>query len=404
MPIPSPFHDRTSALCRSNQWKDWSGYHAVRYFDVCHEPEYFAFREAAGMIDVTPLFKYEVRGPDAARLLSRMMVKDIGKLKVGMVTYCCWTDDRGKLIDDGTVTRLTEDHYRVTAADPSYHWLMRLARRMDVSIEDVSESLAAVAVQGPNARELLKACTRDYGGDCDLDALKFFRVTTCSFDGVPKPIDAWITRTGYTGDLGYEVWCAAEHAHAMWDRIMEAGQPYGLLPCGLDALDMTRIEAGFVMAGVDYFNCQHVTVDALTSTPYEAGLGWCVNLERDPFVGQAALAREAAEGSVWQFRGLELDRPELERLYEARGLPPHLPAEACREARPVYSGSRQVGQITSSSWSPILKRYLALATLETDYAVEGAELEVEHTIEYERLRVPATVHAPMFFNPSRKRG
>ena len=401
MPIPSPFHERTAPLCTSFRWKDWAGYIAVCSYDPCHEKEYFAFREAAGLIDVTPLFKYEVCGRDAARLLSRMMVKDISTVKVGVVTYCGWCDDAGKLIDDGTVARLDEDRYRVTAADPSYHWLMKLARGLDVTIEDSSEQLAALALQGPNAREVLRQCT-----DAEVDELGFFRVTNARFDGPSGSIEGWITRTGYTGDLGYELWVDREHALALWDQVMAAGRPYGLLPCGLDALDMTRIEAGFIMMGVDYFSAPTVMRGNLKSTPYEAGLGWCVNLDRKderPFIGQRALRAEKAAGSVWQFVGLEIDRVSVEELYARHGLPPVLPAAACRSALPVYCGTRQVGQVTSSTWSPILKQYIALATIETEYTRMGTALSVEHTVEYERCRVAATVRPSMFYNPSRKR-
>ena len=397
MPIPSPFHERTAPLCTSFRWKDWAGYIAVCSYDHCHEQEYFAFREAAGLIDVTPLYKYEVYGPDAARLLARMMVKDISKLKLGMVTYCGWCDDAGKMIDDGTVTCLDEDYYRVTAADPTYHWLEMLSRGLDVTIEDSSERLAALALQGPNARKILCGCT-----DANVDELKFFRVTTAKFDG----FDGWITRTGYTGDLGYEIWVENEHALALWDQLMAAGRDYGILPAGLDALDMTRIEAGFIMLGVDYFSSPTVILESLKSTPYEAGLGWCVNLDREdgrPFIGQQALRAEKANGSVWQLMGLEIDRVSVEQLYQRHGLPPVLSAEACRDLLPIYRGGDQVGQVTSNTWSPILKQYIALATLQTRFAAPGTVLQVEHTIEYERCRVKATVRPMPFFNPERKR-
>ncbi|MCG6871634.1 MAG: aminomethyltransferase family protein [Gammaproteobacteria bacterium] len=394
MPLPSPFHARTAPLCTSQRWKDWAGYLAVCRFDHCHEKEYFAFREAAGLIDVTPLYKYEVHGPDARRLLARMMVRDIGKLAVGRVTYCCWCDDDGRMLDDGTVTRLDEDYYRVTAADPTFHWLQRLARGLSVTIEDSSAKLAALALQGPNAREILRACC-----DADLDELKFFRVTRARMD----ELAVWITRTGYTGDLGYEVWVENDSATRLWDILVHAGADWGLLPAGLDALDMTRIEAGFIMLGVDYFSSAHVIPDELKSTPFEAGLGWCVNLERDPFVGQRALVAEQQRGPAWQLRGLEMDWDVLRELYDRHGLPPNVPAEACRDALPVYQGGVQVGQATSNTFSPILKKFIALASIRSRWAQPGTELEIEHTVAYERCRVKATVVETPFFNPERKR-
>ncbi len=394
MPIPSPFHERTAPLCTSYRWKDWAGYYAVCSYDTTHDREYFAFREAAGMIDVTPLYKYEVRGPDAAALLSRMMVRDVRKLKVGRVGYTCWCDDAGKVVDDGTVSRLDEDYYRVTAADPTLHWLHGLARGYDVTIEDSSRRLAAVAVQGPTSRDVLASCS-----DAKLDKLRFFRVTRAELDG----LDVWISRTGYTGDLGYEIWVESDRAVALWDRLIDAGRAWGLEPAGLDALDMTRIEAGFVMLHVDYFSSTKVILESRKSTPYEIGLGWAVKLERAPFVGQAALAAEKRNGSVWQLVGLEMDWPELEALYERYDLPPALPAEACREPLPVYADGRQVGQVTSHTWSPILKRMIALASVRTPWTDEGTTLHVEHTVEYERHTVSARVTPTPFFDPPRKK-
>ncbi len=394
MPIPSPFHERTQPLCKSYRWKDWAGYYAVCSFDHSHEKEYFAFRESAGLIDVSPLFKYEVTGPEAADMLARMMVRDITRLKVGRVTYCCWCDDDGKVVDDGTITRLGEQHYRVTAADPSYHWLQRLARPFNVEIEDSSTRFGALALQGPTSRDILKASS-----DIDMDALRFFRVASGTVGGV----SAWVTRTGYTGDLGYEIWCESVDALPVWDALIDAGAAYGIRPAGLDALDLSRIEAGFIMLGVDYFSAPKVVIDARKSTPYEIGLGWTVQLDREPFMGQQALMRERENGSVWQFVGLELSWEELEALYDSYGLPPNLPARASRDPQPVYRGDRQVGQATSLAWSPILKKSLALASVRTPNAEPGTRLDIEHMVEYERRRVAATVVELPFYNPPRKR-
>jgi aminomethyltransferase len=394
MPIPSPFHERTRHLCTSYRWKDWSGYAAVCSFDTTHDREYFAFRESAGLLDVSPLFKYEVRGPDAARLLSRMLVRDVSKLAVGRVGYACWCDDRGKVIDDGTVARLDEDQFRLTAADPTLHWLQALARGFRVTLEDSSTRLAALALQGPTSRDVLRAAS-----DADLDALRFFGVTTARIDG----LDVWISRTGYTGDLGYEVWVERGGALRLWDALMAAGAPYGITPAGLDALDMTRIEAGFILLGVDYFSAPKVVLEARKSTPYELGLGWTVHLDRGTFVGREALAAEKARGPAWTLVGLEVSWAALEALYESYSLPPNLPPRASREGLPVYAEERQVGKVTSHTWSPILKKYIALASVEAPYAEPGAVLDLEHTVEFERRRVPATVVATPFFDPERKR-
>lgn len=398
MPIPSPFHERTSKLCTSYRWKDWSGYAAVCSYDSTHEREYFAFRESAGLLDVSPLWKYDVHGPDAAALLSRMMVRDVGKLKVGRVAYSCWCDDYGKVIDDGTVTRLAEDYYRVTAADPTLHWLLELGRGLRVSVEDSSARLAALALQGPRSRDILRAAS-----DADMDALKFFCATRAKLDG----LDVWITRTGYTGDLGYEVWCDRDEAVRLWDALIDAGGPHGIEPAGLDALDVSRIEAGFILLGVDYFSAPTVVLEARKSTPFEIGLGWCVDLDRTqqpPFIGGESLAAERRRGSTWALAGLEVAWEELEALYESYSLPPSLPATARRDGLPVYDDEgRQVGQVTSHTWSPILKKYIALASVLAPHAQPGTILQMEHTVEYQRRKVPAKVVKTPFFNPERKR-
>lgn len=395
MAIPSPFHPRTSALCKSLRWKAWSGYHAVCAYDTYPEREYYAFRYAAGLIDVTPLFKYEVHGPDAASFLAHVMVKNINNLKVGQVTYCCWCDDRGKLLDDGTVSRLADTYFRVTAADPGLAWLTRNVGPFDVQVEESTDTIAAVALQGPCSRDILKQAT-----DADIDSLRFFRLTEANIDG----LSAVITRTGYTGDLGYEIWVHNEHAVGLWDALMHAGRDYGMQPAGLDALDVTRIEAGFIMNGVDYFSANHCLIESRMSTPYETGLGWTVNLDREPFIGQSPLQEEKKRGPKRRFVGLELDWDEYERLHVKHNLPPAVCSEAWRNAVPVYtSRGEHVGQATSGAWSPTLKKNLALATIRASHAKVGTVLRMEVTVEYVRHTVAAVVSKRPFFDPPRKR-
>lgn len=395
MPVPTPFHPRTSELCTSMSWKEWAGYHAVRSFDTSYEREYYAIRNGAGLLDVSPLHKYELRGPDAAALLSRVTVRDLRRLDVGRVTYLCWCDDDGKILDDGTVARLGEDRFRLTAAEPALAWLHRLARRYEVTIEDHSESLAALAVQGPTSRDVLAvACEQS------LDSLRFFGITSARLGGAPVEL----SRTGYTGDLGYEVWVPRQHALSVWDAIVEAGRDRRLVPIGLDALDVARIEAGFIMNGVEFHGANHCLVESRKSTPYELGLGWTVSLEREPFVGQAALRAERQRGSAWATVGLRMVWEEFEALCARQGLPPQVPAGAWREGVPVYDGSgRQVGRATSGAWSPTLKANLALASVRPPHHAPGTRLEVEVTVEHERHRVGTVVSRTPFFDPERKR-
>ncbi len=392
----TPFHDRTSALSSSFGWKEWAGYAAITSFDAHSEREYYAIRHAAGMLDVTPLYKYEIKGPDAGRLLSRTWSRDISAISVGRVVYGAMCDERGKCLDDGTVARLSANHYRVTTSEPWMHWWHRHSRGLDVQIEDSTGRIAALAVQGPKAREILKPLI-----GWDLDRMRFFRVRRTTFAG---SIPVWISRTGYTGDLGYEVWMDNENALAVYDAILEEGRPSGLEPIGLDALDVSRIEAGFVLQGIDYVSAKNCLIEGRKSSPTEAGLGWTVELEREPFVGQEALRAEAATGSKWALVGLEVSWQGIEEVYERYGLPPHLAPVACRDPVPIFdaSGHRQVGQVTSTTWSPVLKRYLCLGQVYAAFGKPGTKLRVEHTPEFERCRVNARVVETPFFNPPRK--
>lgn len=395
MPLPTPFFPRTSQLCTSLLWKDWAGYYAVRSYDTYMEREYYAFRHTAGLIDVTPLYKYEITGPDAAAFLSRVTVRNAVKLKIGQVVYLCWCDAAGKVIDDGTISRFADEHFRLTSAEPSLAWLSRFARGYQVTIEDVTDRLAALSIQGPTSRPVLAEAAQ-----IRLDDLKYFRFTSARIGGE----DVVISRTGYTGDLGYEVWVENAGAIAVYDAILAAGQPYGLLPAGLDAMDMTRLEAGFIMNGVDYYSANHCFLESRKSTPYELALGWTVDLERDAFNGQEALKAEKTRGPSRAMVGLVLDWSELESLFARQGLPPELRRGAWRDPVPVYDkAGRHVGQATSGTWSPLLKQNLALATVRAEHAAIGTELDMEVTVEYQRYRATARVTRKPFFDPPRKK-
>lgn len=397
MPIGSPFFERTSPLCTSMNWKDWSGYYAVCSFDTTHIPEYFAFRHAAGLIDVTPLFKYKVTGPDASAFLSRVTVKNIDKLAVGRVAYLCWCNDEGRVIDDGTVMHVSENEFFVTSADPSYLWLSRYTRGYDATIEDVTDEIAGLALQGPTSRDILRQCV-----DIDMDTLKFFGISEGKLNDIPVRV----SRTGFTGDLGYEIWTENEHAIKLWDALMTHGKNYNIKPAGLDALDMTRIEAGLILNGADYFNASHMLIEARMSTPYELGLGWTVNLKRSKFNGQAALAKEKEEGSKWATVGLDINWPELEIIYNRYGLPPEVDSHAWRTSIPLYDNNdhnKQIGYATSGTWSPSLKKNIAIATIQKGYDKAGTKIQFEVTVEHTRHTVSAIVGPTQFYNPDRKR-
>jgi aminomethyltransferase len=397
MPRKTALFERTADLMTSVAWKEWAGYAAPCNFDAHSEREYFAIRHSAGLLDLSPLAKYMVTGADAARYLARIWTRDITRLKPGRVAYGCMCDGDGKLLDDGTVACLDPETFRVTSSEAWLGWFERHSRGYQVEIEDCTDRLAALALQGPLSREILQVVT-----EVDLDAMRFFGVAAGSIAGV----HGWISRTGYTGDLGYEIWIACEDALTVYDALLVAGKPHYLEPIGLDALDVARIEAGFVMQGVDYISAQHCLIEARKSTPEDAGLGWTVNLEREGWIGREALVREQEQGPKWGLVGLELDWAEIEALHEEYGLPPHLSPMACRNAVPVYSeggaAEKPVGQATSSSWSPTLKRYLVLAQVHRKYAALGTRLSVEYTVEFERRTITGTVVERPFFDPERK--
>ncbi len=393
MPIGSAFHQRTLPLCESLNYRDWAGYYAVSAYETHHEHEYNAIRNAAALIDVSPLFKYIIEGRDATKLVDRLITRDATKLGVGQVIYTPWCDEQGKVIDDGTVSRLGEQRYRWTAADPSLRWFVQNAVGLDVSIEDVSETVAALAVQGPTSGALLSRVA-----ESDVKGLRYFRVTSGSIAGVSVDI----SRTGYTGDLGYEIWMPWHDANRVWDALTAAGARFDLRPAGMLALDVARIEAGLLLIEVDFFSSRKALIAAQQYSPYEMGLGRLVQLDKATFVGQSALRAEHARGPARQIVGLTVNWEEVETLYEKLQLPPQVPATASRAAVPVYRSGAQVGKATSTTWSPVLKKMIALATVEGDGARAGSRLEMEVTVEAVRHRVGATVTPTPFFNPPRK--
>jgi aminomethyltransferase len=390
----TPLHPRTSALCQGQNWRRWAGHVVASSYELQPQREYHAIRSAAALIDVSPLFKYRIAGPDAARLLDTVVTRDVSRCAVGQVLYTPWCDPAGKVIDDGTISRLDEELFRLTAAEPNLRWLHLNADRLRVSVKDESETVAALALQGPLSRDILNQVADPGPGD-----LRFFRLLETHIDGAAVTI----TRTGYTGDLGYEIWTAAADALRVWDAVTVGGGPYGLTPAGMLALDIARIEAGLLLISVDYVSANHALIPSQLSSPFELGLGWTVKLEKEHFVGRPALLRERERGARWHLRGLEVDWESLERVYSEFGLPPQIPGTAWRRSVPIYSGGKQVGYATSGTWSPTLKKYVALAHLQARYAEPGTELAMEVTAEHHRRRADARVVTTPFFDPARKR-
>jgi aminomethyltransferase len=394
MPIGTPFHTRTSTLCASQNWRTWSGYFVASSYDVVHDYEYHAIRNSAGLIDVSPLYKYDVRGRDALKLVNRVITRDAAKCAVGQALYSCLCEGDGAVIQDGTVFRLGQDHFRFHLADASLRWLQLNSIGMDVSIEEVSEQIAALALQGPNALRILYEIV-----DVELGQLRFFRFTFGKILDVP----AIVSRTGYTGDLGYEIWFGAEHAEPIWDLLMEKGKSFGIKPAGMLALDVARLEAGFILLEVDYIGAEKAMIVSQKYSPFEIGLGWTVDLNKHHFVGSVALRELNERAPSRQIVGLEINLSDYEYLFQQAGLPPQFPIAAWRGGAPVYKDERQVGHATTGGWSPTLKKYIALATLEQDFVETGTRLEIEVTVNYARKTAGVTVVKLPFYDPARKR-
>jgi aminomethyltransferase len=394
MPIGTAFHERTFPLCESLNYREWSGYYAASAYEPHHEHEYNAIRNAVALIDISPLFKYKLSGPDSTRLVDRIITRDVRKVAVGQVIYTPWCDEHGKVIDDGTVSRLEKNVYRWTAADPSLRWFTQNAVGLDVQIEDISESVAALALQGPTSGRLLKKLA----ADADIENLKYFRVTNAAIAGVTVEI----SRTGYTGDLGYEIWLPSSQAVKVWDALMETGRAFDIHPAGMLALDVARIEAGLLLIDIDFNSSKKALIEEQKYSPYELGLGRLVHLDKNRFVGQAALQDEQRRGHAREIVGLAIDWTEVEKLYEEVGLPPAVSPIASRVAVPVFKDGTQIGKSTSSTWSPTLKKMIALATIKREYAQPDTQLQFEITIESVRHWVAAKVVKTPFFNPKRK--
>jgi len=394
MAIGTAFHSRTSALCASQNWRVWSGYFVASSYETVHDYEYHSIRNTAALIDISPLYKYDVRGNDAVRLVNRVITRDAAKCALGQALYACLCDGAGKVIQDGTAFRLAEDHFRFHLADPGLRWLKLNAVGMNVEIQECSEAVAALALQGPNALNILQQAV-----DKDLSGLKFFRLTNAKINGTP----VLVSRTGYTGDLGYEVWLSCDQAEGIWDTLVAAGKNYGIKPAGMLALDVARLEAGFILLEVDYIGADKAVIPSQRYSPYEISLGWTVDLKKDHFVGHQALREESRRAPVRQIVGLEIDLQAYENLFQKAGLAPHIPLTAWRGGVPVYRDGKQVGQATTGGWSPALKKYVALATLHRGCTEIGSGVDMEVTVEHQRKTVAAKVAKLPFFDPPRKR-
>ena len=396
MSVGTAFYPRQEELNRKQVWGEWSGYLSAQVYADFHDIEYAAIREAAAVIDTSPLYKYRVHGPDAGRLLDRIVTRNVASLKVDHVLYTPWCDEDGKVLDDGTVTRLADDEYRVTAADPCHRWFLLNATGLDVEVEDISESLGALALQGKLSREVLEAATGE-----DWTGVGYFRHRRTAIAGV----DVSVTRTGYTGDRGYELWIPAEGALAVWDAVFAAGQPYGIHPVGIRAMDVARVEAGLILIEAEYTSAMHAIAPEQNYSPFEIGLGRLVHLDKPAvFTGRRALlAERAAGGPARRLVGLELEWAGIEAMYAKHGLAPLISPFVERAPVPVYKGDRRIGRATSITWGTTIKKMVGFGSVDAAHAKPGARLSVEYSVEGERGAVEATVVPLPFLDLERKR-
>ncbi len=395
MSVGTAFHPRTSQLNTKMAWSEWSGYFASQVYADFHDIEYNAIREAAALIDTSPLYKYVVSGRDAARLVDRVMTRDIAKLAVGRVVYTPWCDERGKVVDDGTVMRRSEDEFFWTAADPSYRWFEMNAHNLDVRIEDVSDDVAAVALQGPLSRAVLELATRT-----DWSDLRYFGTRRAEVGGVAVDV----SRTGYTGDLGYEIWVPNEAAVEVWDALWEAGADHGIRAAGIRALDLARVEAGLILIEAEYTSARHAIAPEQEYSPFEIGLGRFVELDKAEFVGKRALESEQrAGGPPRRLVGLELDWSGIEAMFAKHDLPPQISPTVHRDQVPVYKQGRLVGRATSVTWGQTVKKMIGFGSIPPSVAAPGSRVSVEWTVEGERGKVGATVVDLPFLDLERRR-
>jgi aminomethyltransferase len=394
--LGTAFFEREQELNTKLAWGEWSGYFAAPVYADFHDIEYNAIREAAGVIDITPLYKYEISGPEATGLLDRVMTRDMTKLLVDRVFYSPWCDEEGKVLDDGTITRLARDRYRITAADPCYRWFQLNATGLDVEIADVSDETAALALQGRLSREVLQDATGQ-----DWTDLRYFGRRMTEIDGVPVDV----TRTGYTGDRGYELWMPADRAVSVWDRVFEAGGRFGIHPVGIRAMDVARVEAGLILIEAEYTSARHAVAPEQQYSPFELGFDAFVNFSKtSDFNGRRALlAEQKAGGPERRLVGLHLDWSGIEGMYAKHGLAPAISPYVHREPIPVYKEGKQVGRTTSTTWGPTIKQMVSLGSVDKGHAPSGTRLSVEWTVEGERGKVGATVVPMPFFDPERKR-
>ena len=393
----TPFHERLEQLNATQRWGHWSGYLSALKYDMSPKHEYFAVRNSAGFFDTSPLYKLRISGRDAERFLAGVMTRDIRQCRPGRAQYTVWCDDRGFVLEDGVLFRHSETDFLLTAAEPNLGYLSDLVGSLDVAFEDVTDEFGMLAVQGPRSRRILAQLAPE------VEMLAYFEHTDAKIGKAPVTI----SRTGYTGDLGYEVRVGRDDALSVLDAVIEAGEGHGFRPFGEEALLMTRIEAGLVLINVEFSSSRYAYTDHDRITPKELGFGWMlkgIDADDRPFIGRDAIRRELADKtSRWASVGLVLDWADYDRVYDEAGLIPPKDETPVEYESMLYDGDgERVGYATSLMYSPMLQRHIAMARLRPDLAARGTRVDFELTINHQYETVVAEVTRLPFFNPPRK--
>ncbi len=378
--LKSPFFSRQQELDRLNRWHDWKGYSSADgFYDTALE--YFAIRNSTGVFDLTPMMKYRISGPDSLDFIDRLVTRDMRKIKPGRVAYAVWCNDEGQVIDDGTIFHLREGEYRLCSQERHMSWLKAAAIGMDVSIVDETHEVAGLAVQGPTSFSVLQNMSLD-----GIEKLKPFGLTNFTFEGV----DLMVSRTGFTGDLGYELWIDPSRALALWDALFEKGANHGIRPMGTQSLEVARIEAGFIQAQVDFLPADQAIRLDRSRSPFELDLGRLVDFSKPNFNGRRALLEEQRCGS--RFRLVRLD------------------IEGNKPARSAYiydNRKNVIGTVTSAEWSPSAKSNIALASMHMPWGLPGdelwAEIYYQRELKWSRVMARCRVVEGAFFDPPRRR-
>ena len=377
--LETPFHEKTREKCYAHDWHRWAGYKAVKQYTSA-ELEYTALRNTAGVIDITPMHKYSVQGKDAKKFINKLVTRQIENIQPNQVVYALWCNEDGFLVDDGTIFCIDDNNFRICSGERNLNWFEDTAIGYDVTIEDISHSIAALAFQGPLSCKILHMLKAK-----NIENLKPF----CFDQFTISNHEIAISRTGFSGDLGYELWCDPSQAHDIWDALFSFNKDYKILAAGLDALDMVRIEAGFIVVNADLIAAEHALRPNRMRTPYELGLAWMVNLDKEFFTGKEALIKQKNKGVEKKLIGLDVqgDKPAVGSV--------------------LYDGSKkEIGIVTAAMWSPTLKSNIAMGYVDKEYIKIGSKIlaEIYHPeeLEYRKIWAQCKVVKKQFLNLERR--